>query len=390
MTLKRKINEIVDSINFNNTSAAVLTGLSGECLFTILNSKLKQQNSILYYEESIQNILDIIKQSHDYPYTFCDGLAGTAWFFDFLKENKIVDIDDDFFDDIDDVLINAGTIFINHGNYDFLHGVGGIILTLLHRTESNRGHLIKLVQRLLSIRINYRGTKTWRFITHENSINNQFQISLGLSHGLPSLMVLLSKCIKQDICPEECNQAISETYNFIHNYRNKQITPTDYSYYPSIINNHTDYNYQSRLGWCYGDLSIASGFLVTGTNIGNTSMIAEAQEIYKYYAEAQDRKEFGIKDAGFCHGASGLAYLFHKMYQRDKCEEYKTAYKYWLKRTLDLSNHTNGLAGYKTFKGEKGWVNSQNLIDGIAGIGSVLCTLECTNQYHWDECFLLS
>jgi lantibiotic biosynthesis protein len=376
------------SNNVNITS--LYMGSPGEALFlhayNLIDNRDSQKNRI---EININNVIHDIQNDPNPNYTFCSGLAGVVWLLNYLREKKYCQFDDDFFEDIDYILATKALEYLSYGQYDFLHGGGGIIFTLLERPEKNKELLIALTQTLLNIRIQYNGSKTWRYFTYEKEKRNQIHISLGLSHGIPSLMVLLGKLYRANILQEECLIAINESYNFLKQLKNSQQDEKNYAFYPTLLIDNESIKHTSRLGWCYGDLGIGIGLYTCGKNINNKEMMEEAISIYDYYCTKINDPKFGLADCSFCHGTAGVAHLFYRMYLNTTNENYKQAADYWIKILLEMGIHQDGYAGYKYWTKE-GWQNKSDLLEGIIGVGLVLATQLGGMTPDWDSCFLLS
>ena len=55
-----------------------------------------------------------------------------------------------------------------------------------------------------------------------------------------------------------------------------------------------------------------------------------------------------------------------------------------------MARFEDGLAGYKAWQGENGWMNQHGILEGIAGIGLVLLSHLSNEEPSWDRSFLLS
>ena len=98
-----------------------------------------------------------------------------------------------------------------------------------------------------------------------------------------------------------------------------------------------------------------------------------------------------VVDACLCHGTSGIALVFYRMWRNTRLPEFRRATDYWIEQTLKMARFDDGLAGYKTWQGtEKGYQSSQELLEGIAGIGLVLLSYYYDMEPTWDKCLLLS
>ena len=98
----------------------------------------------------------------------------------------------------------------------------------------------------------------------------------------------------------------------------------------------------------------------------------EAKTILIHSSKRRDLNENGVIDACFCHGASGIAHIFHRMYKETELDECGEAARYWMEKTIEMSKFKDGLAGYKVWRRDNGFENDAGLLEGIAGIGLAL------------------
>ncbi len=389
-SINKKIDDIFIYLNSytHEQKTSLYVGKAGTILFkTTYLDKDKDRD----VADDVRELITDISNSSNPNFTFCGGVGGGIWLLNHLCIKNHITLTQSYFDDIDEYFGVIAQKYLEYKNYDFLHGAGGIILNLLARPEKNHALITQLIQQLLSIRINYKGHHVWRFFSYNKEEKDLFQISLGLSHGLPSLMVLLAKCYHAGILKKECLDAISECYSFIQLYRNPNQNKDNYAYFPSKIIEGEQLSYRVRIGWCYGDIGIGSALFTTGRLIDNQEYIDLGIEIYTYYATKPNQAGFGIIDAQFCHGAAGVAHMYHRMYTNTKINAFLSARDYWVNQTMDFANHNDGILGYKSWYGEKdGWMTCTGLLEGIAGIGLVLSSISKASDISWDECFLLS
>jgi lantibiotic modifying enzyme len=99
-----------------------------------------------------------------------------------------------------------------------------------------------------------------------------------------------------------------------------------------------------------------------------------------------------VSDGGFCHGSSGIAHIYNRLYQATEINIFKDAAIYWLHDTLDKAKFIDGIAGYKTWHTPKygGWIMHTGLLEGVSGIGLVLLSAVGDIEPKWDECLLLN
>jgi hypothetical protein len=150
---------------------------------------------------------------------------------------------------------------------------------------------------------------------------------------------------------------------------------------------------RARCAWCYGDPGIAAALFVAARGVGAVEWEQAAVALACRAAE-RPPAETGVVDAGFCHGAAGLAHIYNRMYQATGEPKLRRAAVYWIKRTLDFyrlarSNGGSWVQG-STDPGEAGPWTGIGLLEGAAGIALVLATAATSLEPVWDRMFLVS
>ncbi len=190
--------------------------------------------------------------------------------------------------------------------YDFPYGVTGIIQPFfffyggevyIHQVINT---IFKSVQTNGSI-ISY---------PFRNIFSNEKEANLSISHGLVSVVDFIIKAYKRGIDQEMCRVLLE---GFINYFLSQKIDSTTYnSCYPNLAKeNHLIQS--SRLGWCYGDLSIALMYWEAGKALGNQLWKKEAIDILDFAITRLDLKQNQVRDACICHGTSGIALIFNRI-----------------------------------------------------------------------------
>jgi lantibiotic modifying enzyme len=105
--------------------------------------------------------------------------------------------------------------------------------------------------------------------------------------------------------------------------------------------------------------------------------------------------ETGVVDAGLCHGASGLALTFARLFRATGEERLRDAAVRWFERTLALRRPGNGIAGFRSWvpeeDGAEGWAWSDDasFLSGASGIGLALLAAATCVEPAWDSVLLL-
>jgi lantibiotic modifying enzyme len=151
----------------------------------------------------------------------------------------------------------------------------------------------------------------------------------------------------------------------------------------------------ARCAWCYGDPGIAAALLMAARGVGDVGWEQAAVALACRAAE-RPTSQTGVVNAGFCHGAAGLAHIYNRMYQATGEPKLRRAALYWLERTLGF---------YRLARDKEGsWVQGSwdpgqrelwtwtgiDVVDGAAGVALVLLAAATSVEPAWDRMFLVS
>lgn len=386
-----EIEKAISPLNFANPSL-----LSGEMSVALFYSCLYSVIGLDVYKEKCTNIIDkaidFLGESH-ITNEFCHGYTGVAWGINYIARSGLIDLDpDDFFDEIDEHIYSSSATALKNRFYDYLFGgLGGAVYALDRLPNENAlKHLTSVVEILDDIKETDEFGIKWadNFSEKEPGSENLTLYTLGLAHGIPGIISILLRIYEANIHKALCRELIEGAIQWIIHHTNKEKNP--YSIYPNCVNDKTTHPASSRLGWCYGDLSIALVMLNAGKILDNETWKSTAISIMDHSVGRRDPLLNQNIDAMFCHGTAGIAYLFRKFYIATANEQYLEEAKYWLDKTLSLSVHKDGPGGYKKFNNQRGvWMTEHGIIDGTIGIGLVLMSF-LYEGLDWDKCMLLS
>ena len=391
--IKQKIDLIAECIfekikNTENESYGLYNGEFGLLLFSLYYSKYtksRKHKSLTYeYAEKLLNVFFKEINLH----TFCGGLSGILYLFEWFRENDFIDMDiSDARSLLDNYLITRMKQDIQQEYYDFMHGALGVGLYFL-----KKGTNPQCIQELLDFLYQSAEKDTDNQIFKwKSTIDFEKQIigyNLSLSHGISSIIIFLSRVVKSSMKNEMIMEMLSGAVNYVLSQQ-KDFTQFG-SYFPNYIPiNSQESVSKSRLAWCYGDLGIGMALWQAGKAIDNSEWKAKGLEILLCSTQRLQYEDNFIRDAGICHGSAGLVMIFRRIYLETGRGFFFKASNHWLSQTLYMANFENGLAGYKTYE-TKEWKNDYSLLIGISGIGLVLLTCLDDNKQIWDELFLLS
>ena len=215
---------------------------------------------------------------------------------------------------------------------------------------------------------------------------NSKRYNLGLAHGIPSILYFLTRFSDEQIDVKKTYRLLSGSLKYLLSSR---IDPSRYGSHFSYYNKLGDTITGSRLGWCYGDLGVASTIWQYSNKFSSDSFKKIAYEIINHSSLRRDPTQCGIKDAGLCHGTMGIAHMFNRFYQETGEAKFSSAAIYWLKATTEFYRKNKEDVSFLSWDGYN-WKMDYSLLTGISGVGlALLCALDGINP-TWDRCLLLS
>ncbi len=398
--LEQKLKEINSCIKEqypDQHHIGVLDGLSGISLFQFYyahytKTDAPEEIGIDILEKSITKI----DNGFNLP-SYCSGIAGAVWVFEHLKQEEFLVINtDNLFSELDQYLYENMVSNLRMGNYDLLYGAIGYALYFITRfrnTKSNslknryKTFLLEFISMLEEISEKDENDQ-YRWISELDPEKQKKGYNLGLSHGIASIIGILTKLYHFDEFKKESKTMLEGSIAYLLNCQYEHKTTS--SIFPNWMLESDIPNDRSRLAWCYGDLGIGIQLWFAAKELNDPNLKEEAISILRHATTRTDYKENGVKDASICHGAFGNAQIFYRIYKETKDPIFKDALDFWIQEGLKMAVHKNGYAGYKQWKGAKNnWVSEISLLEGIAGIGLVIINYLADFDTNWDECLLI-
>jgi len=313
-------------------------------------------------------------------HTYCGGLSGILYLFEFLRENNFVDIEVENNQIVFDLfLVNKTRNDMQNQHHDFMHGALGPGLYFLKK-ESQNNIVVDLVNYLYNTAETDNNISKWKSPIDYKSNEKDYNISL--SHGVSSIAIFLSRLLKKEKENIKVHNLLEGTINYILSQEIDYYTFGSYFPYQSKKD-----SIGSRLAWCYGDLTIATTLWNTGKMMNNELWKKKGLDVLIRSTERRLPHQTNVEDAGICHGCAGIAMIYRRMLLETGIEEFRSSVDYWIGQTIRFAFHKDGLAGYKT-KGLQ--IDDYTLLTGISGIGLVFISYLMNDKQEWDEIFLLS
>lgn len=375
-------------VSIDHKTPGLLSGSSGDLLFLIEYYTYCKKDIDPILSEVVLELAQRCNLMSNYSfYSFCNGKAGVDLFYNYLYERDLLDSGDLIF------LLNKNESQnflaleqLKKGNYDFLHGALGIAYSLMYdSTNLNKEFFYSFFLQMENMLKEYGMFKSFDF--NLNRVDN-CEVNLGLAHGITSILKFCLLAYQKGICPDKADKIAKQIINYL-------LSKIDYthnkSFFSNVVNASDNGYDNSRLGWCYGDLTI--GFILY-----QASLIFKSEEvksialaILSYCATRRSLNETRVFDASICHGSAGVAHVFNKMWNYTKNSEYKKAADFWINQTLEFGKLTS-TSEYIEYNAYNPKTDKHEPVNGIlmgaSGVGLVLLSY-ISNDFNWDRCIML-
>jgi hypothetical protein len=215
--------------------------------------------------------------------------------------------------------------------------------------------------------------------------------NLGVAHGIPAIIYFLSTASHPDIVNiDRANRLLEGAMSWLIAHQLPHTARSRFS--PWIIRGQEPI--EGRLAWCYGDLGIAAVLLQVARRSGRTDWQEFAHALLDHCL-AWPSQVSGVHDAPLCHGATGVAHIFNRIYQGDHDARCRDAALEWYKRALVMRRHGNGIGGFASLTVPEPaqsivWEANPGFVDGAIGIALALIAAITPIEPRWDQSMLLS
>jgi hypothetical protein len=386
--------------------ASLAGGTAGEALFhayLALHSGEEQpaERAAALLESAVDTLATTVM-----PPGLYGGFAGVAWTVEHLQSRLFAaepnpespedpTDEEDPNREIDEALLAYLGAGQGEAEYDLIGGFTGIGVYGRERLAHPTGVALleSVVERLAAQAETGPAGTAWytppsRLPVWQREVHPAGLYNLGAAHGMPAVAALLGVASAAGVA--RAQPLLDDVVRWLLAHRLPAGSGSCFSTF-FIPDGETP---PSRLAWCYGDPGVAANLLVAARAVGERDWEREALAVARL-AAARPVETAGIRDAGICHGAAGLAHLFNRFWQASGEEAFAAAARFWIEQALELRVPGEGVAGFRAWRaltgpGEEHWIAEPGFLEGAAGIGLVLLAAVSTVEPEWDRILLVS
>ncbi|KZN63263.1 hypothetical protein N473_17700 [Pseudoalteromonas luteoviolacea CPMOR-1] len=373
----------------NELKNGLLSGLAGQLLFLF---KAHQIDPNTVDEALFSEKLELLQeQLSEQSFELSSGLAGQAWVLEFFNQADREEYDPELLEDVDDLFVQALDYDPWPGEIEMVLGLSGYAPYAARRSLfSDQSKLYAVIVKGLESTATYfdNGHIAWsqpkesvyRFETDDRE---KAEFNLGLAHGVPGIIAALLPALTIPSLKERVAKLVLGACDWLLAHQSGH--EHAHSCYGTCAEESEP---TSRLGWCYGDITIALTLARAGHALDRPSYVERAREI-AIHAAKRDDKSGSINDAGLCHGFVGLALIFQIVNKVIPDPKLAEAAKYWVDYSL-TAYRERGLAALHSYNGmSKTHEQDFGFLMGYAGVGCGLISL-LNDDVSWTDCLLMA
>ena len=281
--------------------------------------------------------------------------------------------------------------------FDVISGLTGVGRYLLLRRESPgcREALESVLACLMALsHEDADGVPHWytppRFLG-DSFLESSFpagNLNLGLAHGIPAPLALLSLAAMQEVQLPGQIETIDRIAEWL---RRSQVEDEWGVTFPTAMaigpRHDATAPAPSRAAWCYGTPGVARALWLAGCagSPAYCELAVEAMEAV--YRRPLDRLR--IDSPTFCHGVAGLLHVTLRFAHDSGLPVFAEAARR-LSDQLVSAHEPEALVGYRNLEPTGNRVEQPGLLAGAAGVALVLLAASTPVEPAWDCAFLLS
>jgi lantibiotic biosynthesis protein len=392
----RILNSDANKIDFEDILIGKL-GLAQSCYQLYKNQDDKRYLDKI--EEILENIFEGMNtgtSSLTKKPSLADGMPGLGLVMNQLIVGEI--LDDSYAEQvqmISDTMHAKCLDAISKGNFDYFYGAIGLLFYL---QEVNAQ---AYVENIVDVIFDYGEKNDFLFY---NQVDDPYSegINFGFAHGSLAIIAIFLEIHKKGILPVKTKELILKTTDALLQFKRDVMDPNGITImhdgydYPSIFpynvisekgnvidptSKNTIVHYTDRIGWCNSDLSRMYLLYKVGTTFNENKYIQIANDMIEEVNLRVDIEDTAISDCYMCHGTSGVAHIYKKIFDLTGEPIFYKTYEYWLEQTVDfMEKELEKQPSDKDLELLTGWLGPLFVLSDYNG----------QENAGWDRVFLLN
>ena len=286
---------------------------------------------------------------------------------------------------------------IQAGDFDLISGLVGYGVYFLERWPAGRSieGLESVIVALESIAEDVDSGTTWcsppeTLPAWQRIESPAGYYNLGVAHGVPGVVQFLCQVVKTGIKTPRVSSLLDRAIAWLLAQAGSDRKRLRFS---SWVNSNGE-SRDAQPVWCYGDLGIAAILLQVEKGCANRTIGTLAHDMLETCLELPVHL-YHVQDAGLCHGATGVAHIYNRIYQMEGDPRFRDAALQWYESALDMFRPGTGVGGYSKClmpdrQGTVVWEGWPAFLDGSIGIALALLGAVTHVEPRWDRALLLS
>lgn len=318
------------------------------------------------------------------------GFPGIAWAAD-LVDRLLGTTDADRNGAIDEAVTRLLERYPEQAPYDLIDGLAGLGAYALARwplpgaMDCVSGVIGQLARRA---RHDSDGVFWWTPPSMRGPRLDRYQpggVDLGVAHGISGVIPFLARAHRLGIATQTTGALLDGAVRWLLAH---MVGTASGPTVPYFVADGAEPG-PARSAWCYGDPGVAIALLLAARDVGEPAWAARATAL-AVRAASRPPAQTGVVDAGLCHGSSGLAHLFNRMYQLTAEPVLAGAARFWAGRTIELCAGPAPFQDTAAAFGRRSAFSGLGLLEGAAGAALALEAAATTQEPVWDQMLLIS
>jgi lantibiotic biosynthesis protein len=200
--------------------------------------------------------------------------------------------------------------------------------------------------------------------------------------GMPGLLITLIKVYLRILKDAEIKSIIDDGIKYILNYKNDvDFSENSFDFFPNyILEDEEKPIFSNQISLSSGDLGKAILLYQYSKISDNANILKLANFVGLNTLIRKSQYQHNVADASLLNGSSGIALMYHKMYQFSNLEAYKQGKEFWINKTIDFLNQENSFEPPQKF----------DIWEGKLGVNLALLSCLTNKKMSWEKMYGLS